>query len=58
MKGPAVPASLQQALSKLHQQGSDNEELHELGNTLKRMFEKKRLTRMWIDSVTNHVHCE
>lgn len=55
MKGPVVPASLQQALSKL---GSENEEPHELGNTLKRMFEQKRLTRMWIDSVTNQVHCE
>lgn len=59
MKGPVVsPALVQQALSKLNQQGSEDHELYKLGSTLKRMFAEKRLTRMWIDFDTNQVHCE
>ena len=58
MKGPAVsPALFQQAWSKLNQ-GSENEELYKLGTTLKRMFDEKRLTRMWIDATTSQVYCE
>lgn len=59
MKGPAVsPALFQQALTKLNQHGFEDQELYNLGNTLRRMFAEKRLTRMWIDSDTNQVHCE
>ena len=58
MKGPTVSPALL-ALSKLVQnQGSEDDELYRLGRTLERMFEEKRLTRMWIDFVTNQVHCE
>ena len=68
MKGPAIsPALFQEQFmqhlmnadpSKLNVGNVENEEINTLGNTLKKMFSAKMLTRMWIDSKTNEVYCE
>lgn len=57
MKGPTVsPDLLEQLLNVKSQDYSRT--IDELGHTLKRMFDEKRLTRMWIDAETNQVYCE